>query len=306
MNERQIKRKMKREADRLVPDVLSSVYARLDLEKPQTKRPSAPWKWGMVTAGAMGALVLALVLPSLLPGPIVSEAEAYVRLKYVAASLIEAEEPEPAVEINYLPTTDATPIFAYKVSQRGKTMTLDDKQNNALYAENEASKIIAGGLGLRNSIKKDPVALAVSLTNLARQAGYLESYAKGNVVAYSVTSADATYQDKIKNELQTAIDDYFREQLIYGIAYEDAELEAPDFSGYEDFADEIDSYRQQFDFRRHQHDDDDKQRGSNWGEDLDEWMDDHRGNHGQPGSSSGSSSETGGSHHHDSGQNNTN
>ncbi len=304
MNERQIKRKMKREADRLVPDVLASVYSRLDLEKPKPKQPLAPWKWGLVTAGAMGALVLALVLPSVLPGPIVSEAEAYVRLKYVAASLIEEEPSDPAVEILYLPTTEATPIFAYKVSQRGKTMTLDDRQNNALYAENEASKIIAGGLGIENSIKKDPVDLAVSLTRLARQAGYLESYNKGNVVAYSVTCADAAYQMKIKGELETAIETYFRQQLIYGIAYDDAELGTPDFSGYEDFAGEIETYRQQFEARGHQHADDDGQRGSNWGEDLDEWIDDHRGNPNHHGDGSGSSSENdeppyhSGNHHH--------
>jgi hypothetical protein len=290
MNERQIKRKLRREAEQLVPDVLSSVYARLDLDKPQPRKPFSPWKWGLVTAGAMGALVLALVLPSLLPGPIVSDAEAYVRIKYVAASLIE-EESEPAPEIKYLPTSEATPIFAYKVSQRGQTMTLDDKENNALYAENEASKIIAGGLGLKNTIKKDPVDLAVSLTRLARRTGYLESYNKGNVVAYSVTCADVSYQTRLRNEMQTAIGDYFREQLIYGIAYEDAELEAPDFSGYVDISDDIETYRQQCENRGQQHADDDERRGSNWGNDIDEWMDDHRGNPNHSGNGSGSSSE---------------
>jgi hypothetical protein len=72
-------------------------------------------------------------------------------------------------------------------------------------------------------------------------------------VAYSVTCADAAYQTKIKGELETAIETYFRQQLIYGIAYEDAELGTPDFSGYEDFADEIETYRQQFETRGHQH-----------------------------------------------------
>ncbi len=282
MKEKEINKRLSREAGRIMPDVLASVYADLGLDKAPV-RPR--WRLsithlGFVGAGATALLVGALVLPTLINGPIVAVADTYVRLKIVPASLVE---PAPLADPDLLispplaaPTIDDIPTFSYIVNRRGKTAALDDKNNNGIHAETAAAKMIASGLGLENTLGKNPAQLALSIVRLARQTGYIESSEKGNVVAYRLSGEDTQYQSRLKTQIKEQLEAYFRAELIYGITYEDSELDPADFSDYDDFSDETSSYRNDFNSHRSDHEHDDDHRESNWGDDYDEWMDSHR------------------------------
>ncbi len=277
MNDRDIKRKLKREASRLMPDVLTSVYERLDLA-PVT--PKQKWYFSLknvtlMGAGASALLVLALLIPTLIPDPIVSQANTYIRLQIIPASIANSET-EPTISyVKYVQPTEATPVFSYIVNTRGKTMGLGNARRNALHAENEASKIIAAGVGLTNTLNRRPTELTIDLLKAARSSGYLESYLKGNVVAYRLDGDDTNYKAELKAQIKVAIENYFREELIYGVAVEDPELAPADFSSFHDFFNQENEYRDQYNNRHNDHQNDDDRRGSNWGADIDEWMEEH-------------------------------
>ena len=299
MNDRDIKRKLKQEAEQLMPDVLASVYQKLDLAPKARKRPKlfgVP-AWGMLATGSLAGLVVALVLTSIDNTPIVSEAETAIKIQMVAASIATSGE-EPLQDLRYANPDVEVPTFSYKIDQRGKTMPLDDKKNNALFAENEPARVIAGGLSLTATLRRNPVDLALDLTRLARQAGYFESYEIGNIVRFRLVGDDAQYISQLRTQLQTSIESYFRNELIYGVALEDLLLDEPNFGGYSDFSSQMSQYNSEFDNRRSNHASDDNRRGSNWGEDIDEWMNSHRDHHGTNTSSTSSSESD--DHHHSS------
>jgi len=292
MNDRDIKRKLKQEAQQLMPDVLASVCQKLDLAQKPIKRPrlfGIP-VWGMLATGALAGLVVTLVLTNIDNSPIVSQAETAIKIQMVAASIASGDE-EPLQDIKYANPEIEIPTFSYKIDERGKTMPLDNKKNNALFAENEPARVIVGGLSLSLTLRRNPVDLALDLTRLARQAGYFESYEIGNIVRFRIIGDDAQYISQLRTQLQTSIETYFRNELIYGVALEDLLLEEPNFGGYSDFSSQMGQYNSEFDNRRNNHASDDDRRGSNWGEDIDEWMNSHRDHHGS-GTSSNSSSES--------------
>jgi hypothetical protein len=292
MNDRDIKRKLKQEAEQMMPDVLASVYQKLNLA-PKAKKRSRFFgipAWGMLATGSLAGLVVALVLTSIDNSPIVSEAETAIKIQMVAASIATSGD-DPLQDIKYANPDVEVPTFSYKIDERGKTIALDNKKNNALFAENEPARVIAGGLSLSATLRRNPVDLALDLTRLARQAGYFESYEIGNIVRFRLIGEDEQYITQLRTQLQTSIDTYFRNELIYGVALEDLLLEEPNFGNYSDFSSNMSQYNSEFDNRRNNHASDDDRRGSNWGEDIDEWMDSHRDHHGT-GTSSTSSSES--------------
>ena len=276
MKERRIKHKLRHEADKLMPDVLNDVFVELGLDTPTpAKRHQSLLPLSLIGSAAAFSLVGALALPTIINGPVVSVADTYIRVQIVKASLLEPSDPQPAIK--YLPTSDETPIFSYKVNRHGKTMALDEEETNAINAENEAAKIIASGYGLRNTVKREATELLKGMVRMARQSGYIESFNKGNVIADRISGDDQGYRARLRQNLAAELETYFRSELIYGIAYEDVDLGEADFSNYQDFSDQEDTYRAQFDMRRGEHDDDDDQRGPDWGDDFDEWLDNHRG-----------------------------
>lgn len=282
IDERRIKEKLQREANRVMPDVLANVYREIGLE-PQKAKPRWRWPFGKIAtfSTAMTFLVIAvLLIPTFINGPIVASAETSIKLKIIPA--VEEDPGEGAIylpAIKYLPNEEDTPIFSFKIDRYGKTLPLDENKNNAIYAENDSAKMLAVGLGLENTMKKSPVELVLSLARLSREAGYIKSYAKGNAIVYRLSGEDAAYQVRLKANIEAELRYYFKAELIYGIAYEDENMDLADFSNYVDFSGQADNYRSSYDNRRSDHKHDDDRRGSGWGSDIDQWMSDHHNDH---------------------------
>jgi|GEM_PF-1222257 len=294
MDDRRLKNRLRIEADKIMPDVLGNIYKEVGLE-PEHVKPKPKWQWPFSKIGtfSMGITILVigvLLVPTFINGFIVASGETSIRLKIIPA---EEPIPEPAVmpTIKYQEADEDTPVFSFRLDRYGKTVALDANANNALHAENDASKIIAGGLGLENTLRQKAVDLTLELVRYARRAGYIKSYAVGNYVAYRISGPDETYNVRLRANLKAELETYFRAQLIYGAAYEDETLAPANFEGYADFSSQIGQYRQDYDSRCSQHEHDDDRRGSGWGSDISEWMDSH-GNHHMD-SETSSSSDTG-------------
>lgn len=290
MSKNDIKQRLKREAELVLPDVLATVYQKLDLDQPPKRRLRLFSPITLLASSALAALVIALVVTSIDFSPVISSAETAIRIQMIAASsLANDEQPAPLIKLSN-PNVEV-PTFSYRIDTRGKTIPLDQLKNNALFAENEPARIIAGGLTLAATLNRKAIDLALDLTKLARQAGYFESYEIGNIVRFRLSGTDAGYINQLKEQIRSAVEQYFRNQLIYGFATADDELEQPDFSGYVDVSSQMSQYSSEFNNRKNHHADDDSRRGSNWGQDIDQWMNNHRGNHASETSSSSSESD---------------
>jgi hypothetical protein len=186
--------------------------------------------------------------------------------------------------------------------------------NSGVYAMDEDAKTILAGLGLANTISRDPKDLTLDLVKTARNTGHIQSAKRGNQVVLNTTGEDLEYQIVLRQEITFTVQQYFDQELIYGVAYEDEELGSIDLQGYEDLEDqEIEQYESNYhsDHSEHEHDDD--SRDSEWGSDHDSWVDENdcHGNdkrehkcdassHGQGSQHSGSSQETSPDTSHDS------
>ncbi len=289
MNRRKLEKQLRIEAERLRPNVLDQVYQTLGLEPQTTSRRPRFWSLGLLGAVTTLALAGTIVITAINKPIVVSQAETYVRLQIVPASI--ANDQAAILLAQRAPDEAIVPTFSYKINIYGKTSALDNGKNNALHAENEAAKIIASGLELRKTINQDPATLAVSLTRLARQAGYLESYEIGNIVRFRLSGDDNNYRATLIEQIRTSIQNYLRDELIYGVATNDETMSPPDFASYQDFSNQLNEYRQSFDMRCQDHEDDDMRRGPNWGQDIDTWIETHGGhaNHNKDASDAGHS-----------------
>jgi hypothetical protein len=270
-----IKRKLRQEANVFVPDVLDKVLNRVGY-MPTPKKPF--WNLKTITlAGAAASLIIvaAVVIPYYRNVAVVANAETDVELSIM-----------PASTYNQTGTIDEEdiPVFAYRFDKNLKTKQLNDDGTNAIYAKNDNAKIILAGVGPTNTVGKSADQITMSIVEKAALTGFIEVSGRGNFVTITTSGENVANRTAVEERVYDTVMEYFRARAIYGVLQVNGENSNIDFSGYDESHDNIDDFEDDFDSHCHDHQDDDDQRGPTWGDDYDEWMNEHD-NHGNgPGS----------------------
>lgn len=269
-----IKRKLRKEAATFVPNVLDKVLNRVGY-MPTPKHTFWNLKtWSLAGAGAALILVGAVVIPYYNNVAVVANADTNVEISIMPASTYNESGPITADEI---------PVFAYRVDKDFKTKSLDSAGTNAVYAKNDNAKIILAGIGTTNTVGKSAEQITLSLVEKAAYAGFIEVSGVGNFVTISTSGLNLANRTKLEERVYNTVMEYFKAREIYGVLQINGN-KTVDFTGYDENQDDVEEYTDDYSSHCHEHEDDDETRGSGWGSNYEEWVDQHddhggRGNH---------------------------
>lgn len=266
-----IKRKLRQEASAFVPNVLDKVLDRVGYMP--TPKPSF-WNLKKLSlAGAAAALIVvgAVVIPYYSNVAVVANAETYVEISIMPASTYNETGTVAEEDI---------PVFAYQTDKDFKTKTLASARTNAVYAKNQNAKIILAGIGPENTVGKPAEQVTLSIIEKATLSGFIEISEVGNFVTITTSGENLANRTKLEERIYDTVMEYFRAREIYGVLKIGGN-NSVDFTGYDETDDDVEEYEDDYSSHCHEHKDDDDDRGQSWGDDYDEWVDEHdeHGNH---------------------------
>ncbi len=260
-----IKRKLRKEASSFVPNVLDKVLDRVGY-MPTPKQPF--WNFKKLSlAGAAGALIVvgAVAIPYYSNVAVVANAETLVEISIMPASTYNATGSIAAEDI---------PVFAYRTDKDFKTKVLDENGTNAVYAKNQNAKIILAGIGTENTVDKPAEEVTLTIIDKAALSGFIEISEVGNFVTVTTSGDNLANRTKLEERIYDTVMEYFKARAIYGVLKINGNNQV-DFSGYDETDDDVDEYEDDYSSHCHEHKDDDDDRGQSWGDDYDEWVDEH-------------------------------
>lgn len=200
MRTKRVEKMIKREGQKIVPDVFDDVLKTLDIDVLPSKRHFKLNKWIPLTSGiAAAAIVAGVILPIAKNNDTLLDGTTYVAMQIETSS----------DELGYIPdayNNEGSPSFTYNVNKKGKATTV--------IPVNDSAKIIARGLSLNEDYSAD--VLASSIVAQSTSVGFINLSSKNNIVRISVSSMSESARKMMISKITEEIVNYFKSNYIYG------------------------------------------------------------------------------------------